>query len=230
MSSSTIRQNTTDLEEILDAIKDLPEAGGEGGTLVQQQADYEENDTSKVTYIKNRPFYKEGYSYEWDGTAPDESKKVSGKDSRFFYYKISDNIMTVSDLVGAEIVTSANKTATIADKHIKTYENGSFVYTYSNYYELLFVCVKAGSFETQMGTLELTPGLWFIYPGIYIKSLQGEATAKQLDNRYIPKATSIDDANADLPVTAGLLKTELENVVAAIDTALSAAIGSGVLE
>lgn len=30
---------------------------GEGGTLEQQQADYEENDTSKVTFIKNRPFY-----------------------------------------------------------------------------------------------------------------------------------------------------------------------------
>jgi hypothetical protein len=232
VSSSTIRQNTTGLEEILDTINDLPEAGGggEGGTLVQQQADYEENDTSKVTYIKNRPFYRESYSYEWDGTAPDESKKVSGNDSRFFYYKISDNIMAASDLVGAKITTSANQQATIADEHIKIYENGSFVYKYANYYELLFVCVEAGSFSTQMGTLELTPGLWFIYPGIYIKSLQGEATAKQLDNRYIPKATAIDEANADLPVTAGLLKTELENVVNAIDTSLSAAIGSGVLE
>ena len=40
-------------------VEQLPDGigGGEGGTLVQQQADYEENDTSKVTYIKNRPFY-----------------------------------------------------------------------------------------------------------------------------------------------------------------------------
>ena len=50
------------------------------------------------------------------------------------------------------------------------------------------------------------------------------------ENEFIPKATAIDEANADLPVTAGLLKTELENVVTAIDTSLSAAIGSGVLE
>ena len=50
------------------------------------------------------------------------------------------------------------------------------------------------------------------------------------ENEFIPKATAIDEANADLPVTAGLLKTELENVVTAIDTSLSAAIGIGVLE
>lgn len=40
-------------------VEQLPDdtGGGEGGTLEQQQTDYEENDTSKVTFIKNRPFY-----------------------------------------------------------------------------------------------------------------------------------------------------------------------------
>lgn len=228
---SQIKQNTTDLEEILDTINDLPEAGGggEGGTLVQQQADYEENDTSKVTYIKNRPFFRsEGYSYEWDGTAPDETKKVGG--SEYYFYKISDSIMTASDLVGARITTSANKTGTIENRYIKTYENGSFAFNYSNYYEMIFVCVEAGSFGTRLGTVELTPGLWFMQAGIHITSFEKDAGIKQIDNEFIPKATAIDEANADLPVTAGLLKTELENVVNAIDTSLSAAIGSGVLE
>lgn len=232
MSSSTIRQNTTGLEEILDAINDLPEAGGgdEGGTLVQQQVDYEENDTSKVSYIKNRPFYtSDGFSYEWDGTAPDETKKVSGDDSRYFYYKISDDIMSVSDLVGAK-ATFNNKIHTITESSIKTYENGSFCYNWSGYYELVLVCVKAGSFATLLGTVELTPGLWFMEAGAHITLLEKEAGVKQIDNKYIPKARAIDDDNADLPVTAGLVKTELENVVTAIDTSLSAAIGSGVLE
>ena len=227
-----IEQNTTGLEEILDAINDLPEAGGgdEGGTLVQQQVDYEENDTSKVTYIKNRPFYtSDGFSYEWDGTTLDETKKVSGTDPRYFYYKISDNIMSVSDLVGAK-ATFNNRKNTITENSIKTYENGSFGYNYYSTYEVLLVCVEAGSFSTALGTVELTPGLWFMEAGFHITLLEKEAEVKQIDNKYIPKATAIDDANADLPVTAGLVKTELENVVTAIDTSLSAAIGSGVLE
>lgn len=208
-----------EIDEILTEAKN-------GGLSVQ--SDYTQNDPTQPDYIKNRPFYKEGYSYKWDGKATDETKKVG--ESEFFFYEISESTMAVSDLVGARIATSANKTETIEDKYIKTYENGSFAFNYSNYYEMIFVCVEAGSFSTRLGTVELTPGLWFLQAGIHITSFEKDAGIKQIDNEFIPKATAIDDANADLPVTAGLLKTELENVVTAIDTSLSAAIGSGVLE
>lgn len=231
MSNKTeITQNTVELQEILATVKSLPEAGGEGGTLVQQQADYEENDTSKVTYIKNRPFYRsEGYSYEWNGKATDETKKVGG--SQFYFYKISDNVISFSDLVGARVTTSANVNETIAESSIKTYDNGSFAYLYyKGQWEFILVCVETASYETTLGDVELTPGLWFLNSGIYARQLEKDAGIKQIDNEFIPKATAIDDANSDLPVTAGLLKTELENVVTAIDTALSTAIGSGVLE
>lgn len=229
MSNKTeITQNTVELQEILATVKILPEAGGEGGTLVQQQADYEENDTSKVTYIKNRPFYRsEGYSYEWNGKATDETKKVGG--SQYYFYKISDSTMAVSDLAGATATLQSTSSLSITEASIKIYENGSFAYRWSNY-ELIFVCVEAGSFSTALGTVELTPGLWFLNGGFYVAKLEKYAGIKQIDNEFIPKATAIDDDNADLPVTAGLLKTELENVVNAIDTALSTAIGSGVLE
>ncbi|MBQ1994956.1 MAG: hypothetical protein II237_02040 [Clostridia bacterium] len=199
-----------------------------GGSAVQ--SDYAQNDSTQPDYIKNRPFYRsDGYSYEWDGKATDEAKKVGG--SQFYYYKISDNVITFSDLVGARVTTSANVNETIAESSIKTYGNGSFAYLYYNdSWEFIFVCVETASFETTLGEVELTPGLWFLYSGIYARQLEKDAGIKQIDNEFIPKATAIDDANADLPVTAGLLKTELENVVNAIDTSLSAAIGSGVLE
>lgn len=198
-----------------------------GGLSVQ--SDYAQNDSTQPDYIKNRPFYKEGYSYEWDGTAPDESKKVSGSDSRFFYYKISDSTMAVSDLVGATAILQSGSSRSITEASIKRCENGSFAYFWGNY-ELIFVCVEAGFFDTALGKVELTPGLWFLNGGFYVAKLEKDAGIKQIDNEFIPKATAIDDANADLPVTAGLLKTELENVVTAIDASLSAAIGSGVLE
>ena len=92
------------------------------------------------------------------------------------------------------------------------------------------MCVETASFETVLGTVELTPGVWLLNGGIYAAKLEKYTGIKQIDNEFIAKATAIDDANADLPVTAGLLKTELENVVTAIDASLSAAIGSGVLE
>ena len=196
-----------------------------GGSAVQ--SDYTQNDSTQPDYIKNRPFYKEGYSYEWDGTAPDETKKVGG--SEYYFYKISDSIMSTSDLVGATATMQSGSSLLITEASIKTYGNGSFAYLWSNY-ELIFVCVEAGSFDTVLGKVELTPGLWFLNGGFYVAKLEKDAGIKQIDNEFIPKATAIDDDNADLPVTAGLLKTELENVVTAIDTSLSAAIGSGVLE
>lgn len=180
------------------------------------QSDYAQNDSTQLDYIKNRPFYTiDGFSYEWDGTTPDETKKVSGDDSRYFYYKISDNIMSVSDLIGAKTTINSQKN-TITESSIETYENGSFCYKFYNY-ELVLVCVKAGSFATLLGTVELTPGLWFMHPGFIVSLLEKEAEIKQIDNEYIAKATALDDDNADLPVTAGLVKTEIEKKADLVD-------------
>lgn len=214
----------TSIDDLPGLVRSIPQGGGSA-----VQSDYAQNDSTQPDYIKNRPFYKEGYSYEWDGTAPDESKKVSGSDSRYYYYKISDNIMAASDLVGATVVTNSGITRTISEGDINAYDNGSFAYKFSSYV-FIIVCVEAGSLDTSLGVLELTPGLWYLNGGFYARQLEKDAGIKQIDNEFIPKATAIDDDNADLPVTAGLLKTELENVVNAIDTSLSAAIGSGVLE
>lgn len=180
------------------------------------QSDYAQNDSTQLDYIKNRPFYTiDGFSYEWDGTTPDETKKVSGDDSRYFYYKISDNIMSVSDLIGAKTTINSQKN-TITESSIETYENGSFCYKFYNY-ELVLVCVKAGSFATLLGTVELTPGLWFMHPGFIVSLLEKEAEIKQIDNEYIAKATALDDDNADLPVTAGLVESELKKKADLVD-------------
>lgn len=208
-------------------IDDILTKAKNGGLSVQ--SDYAQCKSTQPDYIKNRPFYRsEGYSYEWDGKATDETKKVGG--SQFYFYKISDNVISFSDLVGARVTTSANVNETIAESSIKTYPNGSFAFLYYQNWEFIFVCVETASYETTLGDVELTPGLWFLNGGIYARQLEKDASVKQIDNEFIPKATAIDEANADLPVTAGLLKTELENTVALIDTALSTAIGSGVLE
>lgn len=206
MNNTSITQNTIDLQEILNTVENLPEAGSGGGVAVQ--SDYAQNDSTQLDYIKNRPFYRsEGYSYEWDGKATDESKKVSGNDPHFFYYKISDNIMTVSDLVGAKVILS-NGTRTISESDINEYGNGSFYYKLLSYV-FIIACVETGSFDTSLGELELTPGLWFLNGGFYAQELKKDADIKQIDNEFIAKATTIDEANADLPVTAGLIKTEL---------------------
>lgn len=210
-------------------IDDILTKAKNGGLSVQ--SDYAQYKSTQPDYIKNRPFYREGYGYEWDGKATDETKKVVGDQPQFYFYKISDNIMTVSDLIGAKVTTSVNVNETIAEDSIKTYGNDSFAYLYyKKQWEFILVCVETASFETVLGTVELTPGVWFLNGGIYAAKLEKYTGIKQIDNEFIAKATAIDDANADLPVTAGLLKTELENVVTAIDTSLSAAIGSGVLE
>lgn len=194
-------------------IDDILAKAKNGGLSVQ--SDYAQNDSTQPDYIKNRPFYRsEGYSYEWDGTAPDETKKVGG--SQYYFYKISDKTMAISDLVGATANTNTGHTLPIAENSIKTYENGSFAYRYSGY-ELIFVCVEAGSFSAALGTVELTPGLWLLNGGFYVAELEKGAGIKQIDNEFIVKATAIDDDNADLPVTAGLVESELEKKADLVD-------------
>lgn len=51
---TTLKTNTTDLQDILNTINELPSAGSGG---VQVQSDWNENDETKASYVKNRPFW-----------------------------------------------------------------------------------------------------------------------------------------------------------------------------
>ena len=91
--------------------------GGTGGGI-QLQVDYEQNDSSEVDYIKNRPFYEGPPKYQmvqemtdaafditWDGNC--EGKKIFTnsffESLNFSWYKVSDNFIPYENYLNAFI-------------------------------------------------------------------------------------------------------------------------------
>lgn len=75
--------NNNNLRECIEIANNLPDSGS-GGTLIQQQVDYRQNDETKIDFIKNRPCY-----------ASDEHKyEMVWKDENIDYsnYKVGDII------------------------------------------------------------------------------------------------------------------------------------------
>lgn len=93
-------ENTTELNEVLDMARNLPNANENpsGGLSEQIQVDYEQNDSTKVDYIKNRPFYQTDDKEIFFNSAENPfnvSFDVTGMGSSRLYTmgKISSNII-----------------------------------------------------------------------------------------------------------------------------------------
>lgn len=139
-------------------------------------ADWNESDETKLSYIKNRPFYEENTEcfIEWDG---DATGKVSVKD---VLYKVSDITPSKNELIGAVVSIYNGETLTVSESDI-------FDLSYLGYAigELVAVIRNAGDFN---GITIPEPGLYFLRDGdIYAASLSYTAkNIKQLDEKYIP--------------------------------------------
>ena len=82
------------------------------------QTDWNQNDTTAKDYIKNRPGgYETGFEITWDGdTTGRASATIEG--APFVWYKVSDEILTVDQVIGGTITTvkgSESKTISVTD-------------------------------------------------------------------------------------------------------------------
>lgn len=155
------------------------------------QSDYEQNDSTKTDYIKNRPFYDatsstmEQVNITWDG---DTTGKVQS--SKYGFYKISDRVFTNGELKQMVYTNSYGETdlSTVPD-----------VFFADNF----FSCYDSGCVVIRVAGTYSASGCWsnvtFPEAGIYFpddgRSLTSSqpieimtGNLKQLDAKYIPDA------------------------------------------
>lgn len=172
-----------------------------GGT----QPDWNQNDPTKPDYVKNRTHWEENNQtvIEWDGN-------TEGRDSTTIidtaYYKISEEVPSLDDLVGAVAtavidgealeltvsesnITQGTNAIRIGDALVVAY-NTSFTFVYDGY-----------DVEVSVPSV----GIYSAVGGIYISKLTyGSTTVHQLDEKFIPESIARKTATLPMPATASV--------------------------
>ena len=107
------------------------------------QSDYDQNDSSSLDHIKNRPFYKETREITWDGDTT--SKTAVNLTENISYYKVADipNDIKLSDIENSTTEFVAND----GSSTVFTKDNASF-----NLYTNVYVaCSSSGIFYSTDG-------------------------------------------------------------------------------
>jgi hypothetical protein len=165
------------LSEIVDFIKnnmDPIEA-------VTAQSDWEQNDDTKIDYIKNRPFYDAGglEPITWDGVVGD---RVTVTFDGLMHVKVSDTVFSANDLVGATISVGSGETGPVDESQVYSIPNvitmyGEFVTSVADIAQVL---EKTGLSYPETGT-------YFASGDAYIASLIfAGGGIKTLDEKFIP--------------------------------------------
>lgn len=174
---------------------------GSGGTLVQQQVDYEQNDATKVDHIKNRPFY----------TSEKQTHNVifGDKNTDYEFYKVGD-IVPRTGCVN-ELTITVNGTNLETGEDVVGYSRCSdeIVIIETEGLRLTFFVVDGFKFEALFvysddNEEELPCGIYIsgiigVYNDVVTSGLTENLTVeidytfrKQIDPTYI----SINDTNA----------------------------------
>lgn len=160
-----------------------------------KQTDFEQNDNEAIDYLKNRPFYDLGNisnNIEWDG---DITNKVS--DNEGYYYKVSDLIPNVDEMLNIGIVSSDGTTEEITTRSIESVIDNSYTgyYLWGENLSVVIINQPDSEFFTETG-------IYFSKDsdaGIYVASLTWEtANIKKLDKKYLPLILEqFENANFD---------------------------------
>ena len=138
------------------------------------QADWNQSDENAPDYIKNRPFYSETVTIEWDGNT---EGKIAISFQGTTWCHISDKVFSKEDLIGGTIETSNGNSRVIGSEDI--YDTEEFISIES------FIIVKMDNTEIN-GVIFPKSGIYFLhYNGIYTASLSFGKTIK-LPERYLP--------------------------------------------
>lgn len=170
--------------------------------------------------MPDKPFYKNGYKYEWDGNTT--GLETFGVVEGFDFYKISSDVLSEAELLGASVKSYfdgndiegeisqdgiINVTQTAAGNLLVGYGTSN-----NGLLPLIFVCNKIGEdtvFEIAF-TINST-GLWLLRgPGEkeYIRYLQKNYEVKKIDKEFLP-----DDMKVELP--EGLVTTDENGLIPA---------------
>lgn len=143
----------------------------------QVQSDWEQNDSTSVDYIKNRPFYEDAsISIEWDG---DTTGKTSVSD---VFYLVSSDTPSVEDLIGCTLTVHTDS----GEENSEVITETMIFQPADNVIELADIIYVALEDGAGVGTdVFPTKGTYFLkYGNAYIVSLF-KGTLKKLDPKFI---------------------------------------------
>ena len=164
----------------------LKSLGGE-----QVQTDWNQNDITAKDYIKNRPGgYEEGFEITWDGdTTGRPSATAEGMSNA--WYKVSDKILTVDDIIGATATAVQNGVSQsfVVTSDIVVRED----YGASISEGTIIIATKQGTYDSAMEGPSISipeTGVYFPYMSsvgttMYTSSLSN-IIAHPFDDKYIP--------------------------------------------
>ena len=161
------------------------------------QADWNQNDTTAVDYIENRPFYESITDYTWDGN-------TEGRDTYGGYVKISDDTPTPETLLNG---------AVLYDGSNKMYDITAISCMYN---DTVFIDTQSGTFQIFYSTSCTNPasGSSFTVPSTGIYYYNSEYTVSR--KLQVPVAVKIDkkfipDSLASIPTEIETINTTLSN-------------------
>ena len=211
--------NKADLVNGKIPLAQLPDGlgSGEGDTLIQKQADYNQNDPTQVDYILNRPFYdtrkQSLYSYAENPNPVSFDCAPMG----YSFYKVSDLVLTKDDIFNATIIINGAEQDKIVQADVLIETEKIIIAQYSNVangYAFCFCGVTGTCPFTFMGhSLSVNvpetgvyriSGLGLGMAGVSTLEISLGGELKQIDPKFIP-------ANLDFDLSDYYTKEEIVN-------------------
>jgi hypothetical protein len=157
---------------IEDVRKSIPEVA---------QADWSQNDGTKPDYVKNRTHYAEKAFEDiiWDGDT--EGRDIGYINDNNIFYKVSDKILSVEDLIEATAVYTNGTVHQLDEDRVRQESE-----------DLINIDLNAGVVilapTTYRGTVFSSTGVYFLLNnGTYhITGLKAKETVHKLDAKYLP--------------------------------------------
>ena len=139
------------------------------------QPDWNQNDPTADDYIKNRPFYSELITVEWDGDTTGKTV-VDFANGAGLFCKISDLSPTIGELIGGKVYISSGEIVEITPEHMTDIGIGCA--------SEMFVSIKQTG--TWNGITFPEVGIYFIgSENVYVSKLEYENDFGQIDQNFI---------------------------------------------
>ena len=170
------------------------------------QADWNQSDETAPDYIKNRPFYDETVTIEWDGNT--EGKTVVPFGNNVYLVRVSDMIPTWKNLIGEVKITSSTGESAILPEVSIIVEEG-VIYA-PNY---IFAVCKKEKASVGNGVRLPKTGLYFLYRNNgYISSITFDSS-KQIDMKFLPETRAIFMEGSDRNITCNTPYNVLDSLL-----------------
>jgi hypothetical protein len=171
--------------------------GGSGGGAVQ--SDWNQNDSTKPDYIKNRTHYEVPPAFEpirWDGNMDGHfalDMSALGYEEGLYYVKVSDLVPVVDKIVGSTISLNTGDEVIVSDDNIITDEfPGAYLVG-----EYLVIVQEQSLLNAALGLPDgyITNGIYFMSMSgaVYVSKLtDSNAKVVKIDKKFLPDAVQPD--------------------------------------